>query len=136
MNPESSGGSVVADMTSYLPILLAIFVAVGLGIAMVTINWLLGPKRRNRTKDQTFECGNPPQGSARDRFSIKYYLVAIVFLVFDVEIIFILPWVVKYREFLQDPAIGLIGLAEVLFFVFMLFLTLVYVWRSRALDWK
>lgn len=126
----------VADMTPYLPILLAIIVAVGLGIGMVVLNHLLGPKKLSPTKNATFECGNPPAGGARERFSVKYYLVALVFLVFDVEVVFLLPWVVKYREFLQDPTIALIGLAEILFFILILVLTLVYVWRSRALDWK
>lgn len=123
------------ELTAYVPIVVAIVIAGGLGAGMLILNAVFGPKKRTPTKAAPFECGNPPVGSARDRFAVKYYLVALFFLVFDVEVVFLLPWAVEYRRLLSDPAVGLFALFEMLLFVAVLAVGLLYVWKRKALDW-
>ena len=116
-------------MSQYFPVLVALVVGGAVVLGMAFASTLLGPKRRGPHKDDPFECGNPPSGSARDRFSVKFYLVAILFLVFDVEVVFLYPWAVVFRE------LGFLGFMEMLFFVMVLAVALVYVWRRGALEW-
>jgi NADH-quinone oxidoreductase subunit A len=97
---------------------------------MVTINRLLGPRSHSRVKGEPFECGNEPSGSAWGRFSVRFYLTAILFLIFDVEVILLVPWGVEIRH------LGLFGLAEALIFIFILAVGLVYAWQRGALDWS
>ncbi len=125
-----------ANLSPYLPVVLALGVAMVLGLGMVGINALFGPKRKGKIHTDPFACGNPPKGSARERFSVKYYLVAIFFLVFDVEVVFLLPWAVNYRRFLSDPAMAWVAIVEILFFIAMFVLALVYVWKAKALEWE
>ncbi len=125
----------LSPLQAYVPIVIGILLAVGLSLAILLLNALLGPKRPGRIKGEPFECGNPPAGVARDRFNVKFYLVALVFLIFDVEVVFMLPWAVQYRSLLADPAVGILALAEVLFFVGILGVGLLYVWRRGVLDW-
>jgi|SRR5579875_1872306 NADH-quinone oxidoreductase subunit A len=116
-------------MTTWFPILVTfIFAGIVVG-AMVSINRILGPKRPNPVKAEAFECGNPSSGSAWGRFSVRFYLTAILFLVFDVEVVFLYPWAVELRS------LGLFGLVEVLVFVAILIVGLVYAWQRGALDW-
>jgi NADH-quinone oxidoreductase subunit A len=96
---------------------------------MVCGSMLLGPKRRNPMKDEVFECGNPPTGPARQRFSVSFYLVAILFIVFDVEVVFLYPWAIVFRS------LGTAGLVEMGIFVAVLGGGLAYVWRRGALAW-
>jgi NADH-quinone oxidoreductase subunit A len=123
-------------LVQYVPMVVAVAIAAGLGGAVLVLNALLGPKRKSAVKELPFECGNPPAGSAKGRFSVKYYLVALFFLVFDVEVVFLLPWAVEYRKLLADPALGIWALIEVLIFVGVLALGLLYVWKRRALEWE
>ena len=125
-----------ANLSPYLPLVLAFGVALFLGVAMVAINALFGPKRRGKVHTDPFACGNPPKGSARERFTVKYYLIAIFFLVFDVEVVFLLPWAVNYRRFLSDPAMAWVAIGEILFFIAMLVFALVFVWKAKALEWE
>ena len=120
----------------YLPVVVGVVIAGGIGIGMLVLNALLGPKRKTRTKGEPFECGNPPAGDARQRFAVKYYLVALFFLVFDVEVVFMLPWAVEYRRLLADPAVGILALVEVLIFIAILAIGLLYVWKRKALKWQ
>jgi NADH-quinone oxidoreductase subunit A len=97
---------------------------------MVTINRLIGPRNtRDKVKREAFECGNPPSGSAWGRFSVRFYLTAILFLVFDVEIVFLYPWAVELRE------LGVFGFVEALIFILVLVAGLIYAWQRGALDW-
>jgi NADH-quinone oxidoreductase subunit A len=113
----------------YLPVLVTfVFTATVVGI-MVSLGRLLGPRFENAEKDAAFECGNPPSGSAWGRFSVKFYLTAILFIVFDVEVVFMYPWAVLFRR------LGWFGFAEMLVFVAMLGVALLYVWRKGALEW-
>ncbi len=116
-------------LVTWFPVLV-MMAAAGLVVGvMVSINRILGPKRPTKIKGEAFECGNPPSGSAWGRFSVRFYLTAILFLVFDVEIIFLYPWAVELRR------LGVYGLVEVLFFVAILAVGLVYAWQRGALDW-
>ena len=113
----------------YLPILVVFCLAGVLVGAMVSIGWLLGPHAQNPVKAEAFECGNPPTGSAWGRFSVKFYLTAILFIVFDVEVVFLYPWAVLFRR------LGWFGFVEMMVFVAVLGIALLYVWRKGALEW-
>lgn len=116
-------------VTTWFPIAITLgFAALVVGV-MVTVNRILGPKRPGRIKAEAFECGNPPSGSAWGRFSVRFYQTAILFLVFDVEVIFLYPWAVELRH------LGVFGLVEVLMFVSILVVGLIYAWQRGALDW-
>jgi len=97
----------------------------------------LGPRRSTSIKRTPFECGNEPAGSPRARFSVKFYQVAILFLVFDVEIAFMYPWAVNFHSLSAGPAgtVSLFGFIEMLVFVVVLVVALAYVWRKKAIGW-
>ena len=117
-------------MSPYVPILfLCGFTAIIVGV-MVFASTLLGPVAPSTVKGQVFECGNPPSGTARGRFSVHFYLVAILFIVFDVEVVFLYPWAVLFRD------LGLFGFFEMLTFLLVLGVGLVYAWRKGALEWS
>lgn len=101
---------------------------------MLGLGWLLRPSNPERRKLSTYECGEPPSGSAWINFNIRFYLVALIFVVFDVEVAFVYPVVVAFRDYVQQGK-GLLVLAELLFFVGILFVGLVYVWAKRDLEW-
>src|SRR5690242_14272437 len=117
-------------VTTWFPIAITILVA-GLVVGlMTTINRWLGPRRPgNQAKGEAFECGNPPSGAAWGRFSVHFYLTALLFVVFDVEVIFLYPWAVELRH------LGVFGLVEALIFIAILAAGLIYAWRRGALDW-
>ena len=113
----------------YLPVLVTFAFCAAVVAIMVSLGSLLGPHRGNVQKGEAFECGNPPSGSAWGRFSVKFYLTAILFIVFDVEVVFLYPWAVLFRR------LGWFGFAEMLVFVAVLAIALLYVWRKGALEW-
>lgn len=104
--------------------------ALAVPILMVTLASLGGPKRPTAQKHLAFECGVDPTGSPRRRFGVKFFLVALLFLIFDVETIFIFPWAVIFRE------LGVFGFVEMAVFLFILLLGLFYVWKKGALEWE
>jgi len=114
----------------FLPVLIALAFAVGLGAALLGLSLLLGRVRGSRTAQTTYESGIPPIGHARERFSIKFYLVAVLFILFDIEIVFLYPWAATYGQ------LGLFGLVEMLLFVVILVLGLAYAWAKGALEWQ
>ncbi|TFH21060.1 MAG: NADH-quinone oxidoreductase subunit A [Myxococcales bacterium] len=120
-------------MTDYIPVAI-IFALTGIVVAvMVSLNRLLGPRRtrpESWTTDDVFECGNPTTGTAWARFSVKFYMVAILFIVFDLEVVFIYPWAVVFRE------LGMFGFVEMMMFVAILTVGLAFAWRKGALEWK
>src|SRR5208337_3898586 len=116
-------------MTTWFPVVVTLLVAGLIVGIMCTVNMLSCPRRPSVIKGEAFECGNPPSGSAWGRFSVRFYLTAILFLVFDVEIVFLYPWAVELRR------LGAFGFAEVLVFVVILGVGLIYAWRRGALDW-
>ncbi|NGM73597.1 NADH-quinone oxidoreductase subunit A [Sphingobacterium sp. SGL-16] len=113
----------------YLPILIQLFVAAGFGVTTIIGTHLLGPKVRTENKLTAFESGVEVIGNARQPFSIKYFLVAILFVIFDVEVIFMYPWAVNFREF------GFDGLIEMFIFMGLLLLGFIYVIKKKALNW-
>lgn len=125
-------GEAVATTTSlrpYLPVLLLIVLALLQAGMMVMMSHMASPTRRTPAKSQPYESGITPLGDTRQRFSVKFYLVAILFIVFDLETIFLIPWAVVFRD------LGLFGLIEMLLFVMILAVGLVYAWKKGALRW-
>ena len=116
-------------MTTWFPVVVTLLVAGLIVGIMCTVNMLIGPKRPSEIKGAAFECGNPPSGSAWGRFSVRFYLTAILFLLFDVEVIFLYPWAVELRR------LGMFGLVEALIFIAILGVGLLYAWQRGALDW-
>ena len=116
-------------MTTWFPVVVTLIVAGVIVGAMCTLNMLIGPKRPNAIKEAAFECGNPPSGSAWGRFSVRFYLTALLFLIFDVEVIFLYPWAVELRH------LGMFGFVEAFIFIVILLVGLVYAWQRGALDW-
>lgn len=115
-------------MEQYIPVLIALFLGGVVATVMVFASTLLGPSKHTVVKDQPFECGNPPSGTAWGRFSVKFYLVAILFIVFDVEVVFLYPWAVVFRR------LGVFGFIEMLVFVLILAVGLVYIIKKGALE--
>ncbi|MDB5107119.1 MAG: ubiquinone oxidoreductase chain [Candidatus Binatus sp.] len=116
-------------MTTWFPVLVTLGVAALIVGVMCTINMLVGPSRPSAIKGEAFECGNPSSGSAWGRFSVRFYLTAILFLLFDVEVIFLYPWAVELRH------LGMFGFVEALIFITILTVGLIYAWQRGALDW-
>ncbi|GIW40739.1 MAG: NADH-quinone oxidoreductase subunit A 1 [Candidatus Binatia bacterium] len=112
----------------YVPVLVMMAMAGALVGSMLWLGHVLGPKSSSRVKGEAFECGNPPSGTAWGRFTVRFYMVAILFLLFDVEIVFLYPWAVAFRE------LGWFGFVEVFVFLALLGAGLVYVWRKGALE--
>src|SRR4051812_19768128 len=117
----------------YIPVLILMLVATALGGIVLLLSHFVGPKDHNKRKDTPFECGMPPVGDARHRFSVRFYLVAILFLLFDVEAIFFFPWAVVFRKYL---AINSFILVEMAVFVAILLVGYFYVLRKGALEWE
>ena len=117
-------------LLTWFPILVTLAVAASVVGGMVTINRLTGPRRPSKIKSEPFECGNPPSGPAWGRFSVHFYLTALLFVVFDVEVIFLYPWAIELRY------LGMFGFVEALIFIGILTVGLVYAWQRGALDWN
>jgi NADH-quinone oxidoreductase subunit A len=114
----------------YFPILLQILIAMAVAGGMLAGSYFLGKKVRSAVKSQPYECGIVPTGSARERFSVKYYLVAMVFILFDIEAVFLYPWAVVYRE------LKLFAFTEMLIFILLVLCGFFYIWKKGALDWS
>ena len=117
-------------MDGFLPIVIMIGLGVGFGAAMVGLSQLLGPKKPTPEKLAPYECGMPAVGDARERQSVKFYLVAMVFLLFDIEAAFLFPWAVALED------LGMMGFVQVLTFFALLVTGYVYVWRKGTFDWS
>lgn len=122
-------------MGDFVPLLLMVVLAIGLALTLLLAQRLLGPFRPNRVKQSAYESGMDPIGTARQRFSVKFYLVAMIFIVFDVEVVFLYPWAVSFREFL-DAGIGLGVLGVVTVFVIILAIGLVYDIKKGGLEFE
>ncbi|HET9554112.1 MAG TPA: NADH-quinone oxidoreductase subunit A [Anaeromyxobacteraceae bacterium] len=120
----------LTPLQTYFPIGVVLFVAVAQGLLLLTLANVLGPRRPSLVKSAPFECGSLPVGSARERFGVKFYVVALLFIVFDIEAIFLFPWAVLFTE------LGWAGYVEMGAFVFTLVLGLVYVWKKGVIDWN
>jgi NADH-quinone oxidoreductase subunit A len=116
-------------LTDYLPLALLLALGFGLSLAMVGVTRLLGPRATTAEKSAPFESGSNPIGNARERFSVKFYMVALLFIVFDVEAVFIYPWAVLLRD------LGWNAMITMGIFVSTLVVGLIYVWKKGALEW-
>jgi NADH-quinone oxidoreductase subunit A len=116
-------------MPSYAPILILGAAAFGFGVFTLVLSYLLGRPRPSAAKSESYECGVPPIGSARERFPIKFYLVCMIFILLDVDAAFLYPWALVFRD------LGLYGLAEMGVFMGLIGGGFVYAWKSGALDW-
>jgi NADH-quinone oxidoreductase subunit A len=118
------------SLMNYVPIALMFLLAAGfVSLTMAVTHWL-GPKRKTKVKLESFECGIEPRGNARAPFPIRYFLVAILFVLFDVEVIFMYPWAVNFKEF------GVTGFVQMLVFISLLLVGFFYILRKKALEWK
>src|SRR3989441_9913930 len=124
------------NLADYLPVLLMFVVAAGFAVTMVGLSQLVGQRKRTRTKLMPYECGKDPVGSARERFSVKFYLIGMLFILFDIEVIFLIPWAVVFKT-LAGPAYGLRTLvyAEMMIFIALLLAGYIYVVKKGAFDW-
>ena len=118
------------NLAPYYPVFLFLVVGLGLGIALISIGKILGPNKPDTEKNAPYECGFEAFEDARMKFDVRYYLIAIQFIVFDLEIIFIVPWTQVFME------IGARSLVTMGLFVGMLFLGFIYVWKKGALEWE
>jgi NADH-quinone oxidoreductase subunit A len=114
----------------YFPVLVQGLLAMAVAAGLLTVSFLLGKRVRNRAKDMPYESGMVPTGDARQRFSVKFYLVGMLFILFDIEAIFLYPWVVVYREF------KVAAFVEMLIFVVLILSGFFYIWKKGALDWS
>lgn len=120
-------------MQVYLPVLLLFIIGIVVSVAVIFGVKLLGPKHPTRFKDMPFECGVPQSGDAKKRFSVRFYLVAISFLLFDVEVALLFPWALAFRKFLQ---INTFILFSMLVFLAVLTIAFIYEWRRGGLEWE
>jgi NADH-quinone oxidoreductase subunit A len=114
----------------YFPVLVQVIVAAILAAGLIGAGLLLGKRVRNAAKDTPYESGMQPVGSARERFSVKFYLVALVFILFDIEAIFLYPWAVVFRE------LKMFGFVEMLLFIVLVLSGFFYIWKKGVLDWS
>jgi NADH-quinone oxidoreductase subunit A len=121
-------------LSEFLPLFVMVALALGLALSLLKLSEWLGPSRPRAVKASPYESGMDPIGNARERYSIKFYLVAMIFIVFDVELIFLYPWAVSFRTFL-DAGVGLQALGVVGIFVFILVVGLIYDLRKGGLEW-
>src|SRR5580704_5250972 len=115
---------------SYFPVLVQVLIAIALAAGLIGASTLLGKRAKSPLKDTPYESGMPPVGSARERFSVKFYLVGMIFILFDIEAVFLYPWAVVYRE------LKVFGFFEMLIFVVLVLSGFFYIWRKGALDWS
>lgn len=129
------------NLFDYAPIGIMFLVAMGFAVSQLLVTQLIGPRKRTATKLMPYECGKDPIGSARDRFSIKFYTVAVIFLLFDIEVLFMIPFAVAFKELLNQEKIsgvmfGTIALIEILIFITTLIVGYIYVWKKGTFDWS
>jgi len=113
----------------WFPVLVQAVLAMVIAAALVTLSYVIGRKVKNRVKDMPYECGIAPTGDARQRFSVKFYLVAMLFILFDIEAIFLYPWVVVYKQ------LKMFAFLEMLTFVVLILAGFFFIWKKGVLDW-
>jgi len=119
-----------SDQLNYIPILMQFILAVGFVVGTILVSSKLGPKRTSEIKNKNFECGIESVGNARIPFSVKYFVVAILFVLFDVEVIFLYPWAVNFKE------LGMEGMVKMVIFMLLLLVGFFYIIKKKALEWK
>ncbi|MBD0373422.1 MAG: NADH-quinone oxidoreductase subunit A [Pyrinomonadaceae bacterium] len=123
-------------LEAYLPILLMFIVALGFAAGNILLSQLVGQRKQTRTKLMPYECGKDPVGSARERFSVKFYLIAMIFILFDIEVIFLVPWAVVFKQLAaQGAMMRNLVYVEMMIFVALLLVGYIYVVKKGAFDW-
>jgi NADH-quinone oxidoreductase subunit A len=126
-----------AQLAAYGPVLILAFVALAFAFGTLVLSVLIGKKgRRSKIKDTAYECGMLPVGEGSTRMSVKFYLVAMLFILFDIEVVFLYPWAVVFKDMLKDPATKQLILVSMLSFMGVLFIAYLYALKKRAFDWK
>ena len=120
----------------YVPVVVVTILVVGLAGVILLLNRMLGPRRPTNVKGLAFESGVDPYSKPRHRMSVKFYLTAILFLVFDIEVVFIYPWASCYRDWLKDEAFAPVAFGGMVVFVIIVSLGLLYEWKRGAMDWE
>lgn len=128
------------NVFDYVPIAIMFLVAAGFGVSQLLVTQLIGPRKRTAIKLMPYECGKDPVGSARDKYSIKFYIVAVIFLLFDIEVLFIIPFAVAFKSLLAEEkisgiAFGTIAFIEIITFIATLVVGYIYVWKKGVFDW-
>jgi len=124
------------NLYDYLPIVLMFIVAGGFAVGNVLLSQFVGQRKRTKTKLMPYECGKDPVGSARERFSVKFYLIAMIFILFDIEVIFLIPWAVVFKSFVaQSPGMKMFVYLEMMIFIGLLLVGYIYVVKKGAFDW-
>jgi NADH-quinone oxidoreductase subunit A len=125
-------------LMAWVPIIMMLVAALGLAAVLLTISRLIGQKKPTKEKLMPYECGKDPVGSARERHSVRFYMVAMIFLLFDIEAIFLIPWAVAYGDILRgtDTAMKLLFYGEMMIFIAILFAGLLYIWKKGVLQWN
>jgi NADH-quinone oxidoreductase subunit A len=118
-----------SGLQGYAPLVLQLLIAAVLASLLVSLSSLIGWRRPNRAKQQAYECGMEPTGDAREPFSVRFYLVAMIFILFDAEAIFLYPWALMFRE------LKLYGFVEMMVYIAVLVVGYIYLWKKGALDW-
>ena len=123
-------------LSDYLPILLMFVVAAGFAVGNILLSQFVGQRKRTRTKLMPYECGKDPVGSARERFSVKFYLIAMLFILFDIEVIFLMPWAVVAKALVAQGTVSAAFVyVEMMIFVALLLVGYIYVVKKGAFDW-
>jgi len=118
----------------YLPLLIHFLIAGALATGMVLLSWIIGYRRPTRAKLSPYECGMTPVGDARERFSVKFYLVAMLFILFDVEAVFLYPWAIILKD-LKAMGQGLFAISEMFIYIAIVLVGFFYIWKKGVLDW-
>lgn len=120
-------------MFAYAGLFILIAVALGVGLLLTALSGWLGPKRPSLAKYMAYESGMDPVGTAQERFAVKFYMIAMLFILFDIEVVFMYPWAVQYKQLLS---FGLFPFIEMLVFILILFVGYIYVYKKGGLDWE
>jgi len=123
-------------LENYLPVLVFIAVGLAFGVVPILLGWVVAPQRPDSEKLSAFECGFEPFEDARMKFDVRYYLIAILFILFDLEIAFLFPWATIFREIVATPDVRMFGFLEMLVFIGILVVGYIYAWVKGALDWE
>ena len=126
-----------SQLAQYIPVLILLVAAIGFAVGVLFLSVLLGKfGPRSKAKDAAYECGKDPIGEGAPRFSVKFYLVAMLFILFDIEVVFLYPWAVVYRQMLAEHATRNLVFASMLSFIVILFVGYLYALKKKAFDWK
>jgi NADH-quinone oxidoreductase subunit A len=123
-------------LENYFPVFVFVLVGIAFGVLPVLLGWLVGPSRPDSEKLSPYECGFEAFEDARMKFDVRYYLIAIIFILFDLEVAFLIPWATVFKEIVQTESVKWFGFAEMMVFIAILVVGYVYAWIKGALEWE